>query len=298
MAATTIKLQKFTLFPYSSKPHNDIEQPLKQISLDTHEFYQGCTRVRASFVLVAPAGAKITGMELLLFKGAIPMGCVLRRGYPLDSAGVGAVVPKKGSLDFSRSNAITFRIPMAGIDPDIFEDNTKITATLIVTTSHGAAETVLPKTLKPLVRIGGSAKRYSGRDAEEGGDDWVIPSLRPVLEYFSENHGIYINDISKMNGGKFPPHKTHKFGAEVDVRTTFNRNDFKIDQSLADKIVEMLGDPIHGPKIKEVLVTFDSTSTPDFHKRMNLSTVRGTKALLYLRNVKGHSDHIHLIFNS
>jgi hypothetical protein len=85
-----------------------------------------------------------------------------------------------------------------------------------------------------------NANRYGGRDEEFGGDDWVKPSVKTLIEHFT---GITVGDISNMNGGRFPPHSTHKDGVDMDGYFA-GYNDR--NAATATTIIGHLNDPTYG----------------------------------------------------
>lgn len=75
-------------------------------------------------------------------------------------------------------------------------------------------------TVKKLVWAEG-LPRYQERDPDYGGDGWVLPSVLDVVRYYTNHHpaamhGIAWGDFSRMNGGHFRPHGSHRIGNDVD----------------------------------------------------------------------------------
>jgi hypothetical protein len=109
-----------------------------------------------------------------------------------------------------------------------------------------------------LVRYKGS-DRYGDRDAGKGGDDWVKPSVRTVVKHFD---GITWGDFSNMNGGPFPPHKTHQTGNDVDAKYANGTYPVR-NAATADRMINYLKDSRYGSRIQKVFVTFNAPDTPE-----------------------------------
>ncbi|MFA5583832.1 MAG: hypothetical protein WDA09_06420 [Bacteriovoracaceae bacterium] len=88
------------------------------------------------------------------------------------------------------------------------------------------------KELRILVSTNRGKKIFGGLDTYDtprygmlrtGGDKWLLPSVsRKTEEILDANPSWGLNDGSKLNGGKFKPHKEHKTGTDIDIGNDFN----------------------------------------------------------------------------
>jgi hypothetical protein len=147
----------------------------------------------------------------------------------------------------------------------------------------GAEATAACGSVELLVRYT-AGNRYGGRDPEYGGDDWVRPSVKRLVEHYS---GITLTDFSNMNGGPFPPHASHAAGVDVDVWFPgYNTR----GSAVAERIVEFLNDPSYGSSIAIVGVTH----TREFARAIaGVKLADGRRATDAIQNWKGHADHCH-----
>ncbi|OWY67428.1 hypothetical protein B7486_31830 [cyanobacterium TDX16] len=131
-------------------------------------------------------------------------------------------------------------------------------------------------------------QRYGQRDESEGGDDWVKPSVKTVMEYFSS---LTWGDISNMNGGSFPPHSSHRTGNDIDGWFSgYN----EINAATAATIISHLNDSTYGSRISVVYVTYSrSTGNPFWEAIKNVTLNDGRKAADIIRPANGHATHFH-----
>ena len=136
------------------------------------------------------------------------------------------------------------------------------------------------------------------RDGCVGGDDWVRPSVREVVNHFLGNFTpqITVGDISNMHGGSFSPdHAGHRDGTSVDA--FFNGYD-KGDADTAKNIIRLLNDPVYGTRIQRVLV--DLTFRTNFQDALNdeqgnpIRLIDGRRATDVIGYASGHDTHFHL----
>ena len=134
------------------------------------------------------------------------------------------------------------------------------------------------------------ANRFGHRDLNEGGDDWALPSVIPVLEHYASSN-LY-NDISKMNGGPWADHQTHRDGYDVDGKYT-DGTDSAHTAASAQRMLGYLNDPF-GPRIGTVYVAFTKNPPDGFWTTIkNAHLTDGRAACRVFRNVANHEDHYH-----
>lgn len=157
--------------------------------------------------------------------------------------------------------------------------------------------------------------------ARTGGDKWFLPGYAGLLEtIISHDDDWKYNDLSKLNGGFFPPHSSHKSGRDADIDYAGfdlelledNANDWK---DPLDKIEKLLTDNEHmWPKIKSILISIPPESVTVKKNRFLLSRFQGrclgesdkkryidfdtpTGYYTLLRKWSNHFDHLHIGFN-
>lgn len=157
-----------------------------------------------------------------------------------------------------------------------------------------------------------------------GGDKWIQPVLAPVItSLFSPYHfpggsEWQINDMSKLNGGYFHPHKsTHEAGLDADVifseigDVKFNllANYTKTQWGILLGRLESFLDqnkPYNGYIVDYNLTTTDIGTAEDYvnsrlmnrclgDRFVSLTSAKRTGSLV--RNVPDHTDHYHVRFN-
>ncbi|MBA2518359.1 MAG: hypothetical protein H0V24_01710 [Chloroflexia bacterium] len=141
-----------------------------------------------------------------------------------------------------------------------------------------------------------AGNRYGNRDAANcgkskypcGGDDWVLPDVKKVLEHFPDNNW---GDISNMNGGKFPPHAGHVSGNEADGHFAgYNER----NAAVAKTIIGHLNDSTYGSRITKVLVTYSRKPCDKFCKAIKgVQLADGRMASEVIRPASGHGTHFH-----
>jgi hypothetical protein len=131
--------------------------------------------------------------------------------------------------------------------------------------------------------------RYGPRDDAVGGDDWIRPSVKPVLEHFPD---ISWGDMSNMNGGNFfPPHHSHRDGVDVDgwFQGYNNRN-----AATAQRLIGYLNDRTYGSRIQQVGVTYQRVNGNLFWEAIrNVNLNDGRHARDVIRPWDGHDTHFH-----
>jgi carbonic anhydrase/acetyltransferase-like protein (isoleucine patch superfamily) len=138
-----------------------------------------------------------------------------------------------------------------------------------------------------------------------GGDKWIRPFYSKMFQEMLGDKNWEVNDISKLNGGSFPIHKTHQSGVDMDLftRDPFDLNSERTLNSIEEFLIQEKDKSVY---VKEYLLT--NSGTPEnpsllekkFKNRcigdrfISLTTDHDTGSLI--RNAKDHSDHMHLTF--
>ncbi len=130
----------------------------------------------------------------------------------------------------------------------------------------------------------------AGRDLEQGGDSWALPSTtvyasRLVQDAASDDF-VY-NDFSNMNGGIFRPHSTHQDGLHIDTR--FEGYQAR-DAAAAQRLIAFLNGP-YGGRVRRIGVTF----TGSFRGALAGVTLGdGRAATSVIKDWAHHTEHFHL----
>lgn len=268
---------------------NDVDNsPLQFLSADEHSYFSGHTRIHGTLAVAGKRGDSLQSVELELLQGG-----VLVAHAPLAASAQTALLRPfgtGGSVQVS-SSPLLFELP--ALDATAVKSVTEGTVSLRVRARSANGEEAT-KDFNPatvLVRYKG-ANRYGDRDEAMGGDDWVRPTVRPVLEHFGD---VAFGDLSNMNGGAFLPHATHREGLEADG--WFEGYDAR-DAATAQRLLGYLNDPDYGSRIHSVFVSFDSARQAPFWDAIREATLAdGRQAADVIRNVTGHETHFHWVIS-
>jgi hypothetical protein len=272
---------------------NDIDHaPLAFLSADDHIYFEGNTRIFGTITIEGPEDATIESVELEVIQG----GGVVARGNLADSAR-GALLQTLGSDEqvAIRNSQLLFELPSAQAALINGAEDGTVTLRVKVTAGDKEAEREYGD-VAILVRYD-DTNRYPNssdpddRDGNRGGDDWVTPSVKRIIEHFP---GILVGDISNMNGGSFAPdHAGHRGGFEMDgwFQGYNARN-----AATAATIIGHLNDPTYGSNITTIYVTFQQNNNNVFWNAIkNVILDDGRRARDVIRPAGNHATHFHWI---
>ncbi|RIH90383.1 hypothetical protein Mterra_00451 [Calidithermus terrae] len=266
---------------------NDINnQPLNYLSASAHTYFGGNTRIHGTITVEGAEDDSLTSLELEVLEGS---AVVARANL---AAGVrGALLTAFGDdekVEVSNSQLL-FELPSAQAAAVNQQNNGNLTLRARAKSQNGEEATEEFGAVQKLVRYTG-ANRYGGRDEGVGGDDWVKPSVRTVIEHFA---GLTWGDFSNMNGGPFPPHQTHNDGNDADG--WFNGYNAR-DAATAQTIIGHLNDATYGSRILTVYVTYQQANGNAFWEAIrNVTLNDGRQARDVIRPLGGHTTHFHWI---
>jgi hypothetical protein len=111
------------------------------------------------------------------------------------------------------------------LDIEQFNEKNKLHLVLEVEINGEVFYEELPRKLTPLKWYSHPNLALTGcRDSKVGGALWIHSEAASILDkifsFVGDLKGFAISDISKLNGGYFPPHAGHKNGLQVDYKTT------------------------------------------------------------------------------
>ncbi|HEX8207959.1 MAG TPA: CARDB domain-containing protein [Solirubrobacteraceae bacterium] len=235
--------------------HVPVSAPLDYLSVGPNKFFGGYTRIWGTIRITGDPEDKLTKLELEVIED----GKVKARA-PL-TAGLKPVLYQAfgddGELAVT-TNQHLFSLP-ANDTGDL--DLTHNGAVLVRVRASSEAVPKGPSKEYPtrpqkLIRHQ-EASRYLCCNESEGGDDWVKPSVDPVVANFPAIWG----DASNMNGGPIHPHEEHRTGNDLDGDYDgYSKYDDRGVQvvngaATANKLIGWLNDDEYGSRIERIIVT-------------------------------------------
>ena len=259
---------------------------LKYLSVDgTNGYFYANTRVHGTMIASGPMDDELQSVVLEVIQG----GVVKATAALADLAREGVIKPFGPTGTIERlSNELLFQLPSSeAANVDGTEDGT-LSLRARATSKKGRTATAELPPVELLVRYT-KQNRFGGRDTNHGGDDWATPTVRDIASGYQ---GLLWNDFSKMNGGRFHPHKAHRKG--VDCDGTFG-NYANRDAATAQAIIGHLNHPEYGSKISLVGVEYQTTgpNTAFFDAIKNVTVSGNRRAQDVIRPWAGHTTHFH-----
>jgi hypothetical protein len=263
----------------------------------SNPYYGGNTRIRGSIVIRCPAGDALTSVKLQVRQNhrAVASASLDRAAARLLLVPCGS----RGRIAIAKSRLL-FLLPKAEAARVHASKDMTVGLRVVVKTRRGRSAYRDWNPVILLTRYTGT-NRYGQRDGtvcldldgkpttyQCGGDDWVLPSVRPVLAHYT---GISWNDISNMNGGVFPYHMNHAAGFDADGWFPgYNAR----DAATARTIIGQLNDAAYGSRIEHVYATFSYFGAFwDVIKDVTLDD--GRRASDVIASVPGHETHFHWV---
>ncbi len=121
-------------------------------------------------------------------------------------------------------------------------------------------------------------------------DDWgrghVVDAIVAAGEGWGRPHRIGIGDLSLQNGGRFPPHVTHRHGECIDIRYVSRDGEEPLDLSTR------AGRASHDAEASQELVDALVALGAEEVLADSRSGLRGEA----VRFVSGHANHLHVVF--
>ena len=229
---------------------------LQYLSADDHTYFSGNTRIHGTITVVGTEDDTIASLILEVVQN----GQTVATAHLSSSAQQSLINQTFGTdekVEISTSQLL-FELPSS--EASKVNGSADGILTLRAKAVSGKAKDAKREfgPVQILVRYEGN-NRYGTRDVQRGGDDWVKPSVRRVVQHFSD---ILVNDFSNMNGGSFAPdHQGHQNGQEVDGWFDgFNNR----DAQTAQRMIGYLNDATYGSRIVTVFVTYQRIDTDPF----------------------------------
>jgi hypothetical protein len=277
--------KKMKLLGIPSLVLNDIDDAwLEYLSAAAHTYFSGNTRIHGTIVVEGPKEERLESLDLAVVQnGAVVAVADLTQGVrpTLLDAAFGA--DEKVEVSASRLLFELLSSEAAKVDG---RRNGNVTLRARARCSDGQETERDFGPVQIVVRFTG-ANRYGGRDPHRGGDDWVKPSVKDVLDHFAQ---FTWGDCSNMNAGSFSPdHATHRTGNDADGHFAgFNAR----DAAAAQTLIAALNDDTFGSRIATVYVTF----TPAFRQAIqNVVLDDGRRATAVFNDERNHDTHFHFV---
>jgi hypothetical protein len=270
---------------------------LNFVSVDVaNKFFDGQTKIGGDLRFISKKSDKLVDVKLEITIGASVISAAL------SDKGVKKLIGEKfggedGILKLDVSDRL-FQFDNGSLAGFPFEKNGTVKLTVVATTKTGQHVEAEMGTAAIITQF--ELPRYGDeRDSVQGGDNWVVPSIIPVLEYFSKAPwGLTYNDASNMNGGVFlgskksdKPHAEHKFGLDVDFKYPAFPAQPNTDSLLF--LLDMINDDKYGKRIKEIYVSFNKEFRQAIEGVHLDETHGGALATTIIKNIAGHDDHYH-----
>jgi len=262
-------------------------QSVRFLSAAQHPYFDGFTYLNGTITLEGEETDKITKLYLQI----MDQGVELARAELSTQAAA-----KLLNKSFGKSGKIEIKNPMllfkvfpgelGKLSPT--EDKT-YSFVIQATSKDGATAHKSMNAMSALVLFTG-ASRYDGRDVEQGGDDWLLPSVRAKVD---ELGSLTWGDFSNMNGGIFEPHQLHRDGHSADAWIDGYNNR---DAATADALIALLNGGLAN-RIRFMYVAYRRSEGNAFYNAIRGRTLtNGRKVENVILPDAQHTTHFHLEF--
>ncbi|HEX8205433.1 MAG TPA: CARDB domain-containing protein [Solirubrobacteraceae bacterium] len=235
-----------------------VSDPLNYLSVGPrpNAWFDGYTRIWGTITITGQPDDKITSLELEVIEG----GKVKARA-PL-TAGLKDVLYQAFGADRTlavNTNQHLFSLPANDTgDLDLVNNGSVLVRARVRSEKvPDGPSKEFPTRPKKLIRHG-APDRYGCCNASEGGDEWVKPTVRPVVAAIP----VIWGDASNMNAGPIEPHGEHETGNDLDADYDgYSRWDYRGVQvvagaTTAKKLIGWLNNDTFGSKIERIIVTY------------------------------------------
>ncbi len=262
-------------------------QSVRHLSAAPHTYFDGFTYLNGTITLEGEASDKISKLYLQI----MDQGVELARAELSTQAAA-----KLYNKSFGKSGKIEIKNPMllfkvfpgelGKLAPT--EDKT-YSLVIQATSKNGASAHKSMSAMSALILYTGLS-RYDGRDADQGGDDWLLPSVKKKVD---ELGSLSWGDFSNMNGGVFPPHQLHRDGRSADGWIEgYNSR----DANTADALIALLNGGLAN-KIRFMYVAYRRSEGNAFYNAIRGRTLtNGRKVENVILPDAQHTTHFHLEF--
>jgi hypothetical protein len=266
---------------------NDIDNmPLWHLSTAAHPYFNGNTRIHGTVTVEGASDDELESLVLEIIQG----GAVVATAQLSQSVQETLIGPFGDAEKVEITNSqLLFELPSdEAANVNGTQDGTLTLRASAKSTKGEEATKTFETPIHLLVRYTAN-NRYGPRNGNQGGDDWVKPGLKAIVEHYE---GITLSDFSNMNGGNnYPPHSSHRCGNDVDGR--FEGYSAR-DAATAATIIGQLNDSPFGSGILMVFVTYEKKDTNLFWTAIkDVELDDGRRARDVIRDESGHGNHFH-----
>jgi len=257
---------------------------LSFISGDAHPYFDHFTRINGTVTIEGEKDDSVQDLELQLLDGTTVV----------TTAKLSTQAASKLKKKFGKAGKVEIAAPMLmfKIFPNDTtalngEDDRSFALRMKATSKKGkTAEFNLGKA-DLLVLYHGTA-RYDPRDENVGGDDWLLPSIRTIVNGFS---GVTWGDFSNMNGGRFYPHSEHTVGRSADGWIDgYNQ----MNADTAESLINLLNST-SGRHVQRMYARFSrSSSSPFWNVIRDRKLSNGRPVANVIIPDSEHGTHFHL----
>ena len=260
--------------------------PLTFLSTDAHPYFGMQTRIHGVITVTGATDDSLQSLVLQVIDG----GNVVATANLSQAARSILIQPfgDDGKVEIT-SSQLLFELPSSEASNVNTSSNGVVQLRAKAVSANGEEVTKNVGGVQKLARYTANNRYSTDRDLDQGGDDWIKPSVKPVIEHFS---GINWNDFSNMNAGSFAPdHTSHTTGNDVDGHFSgYNAR----NAATAATIISHLNNPTFGSRISIVYVTFEKSSTNVFWNAIKDVTLNdGRQASKVILPYSGHATHFH-----
>lgn len=264
---------------------HDIDgEPLRYLSIDQHPYFEGDTLIHGTIAITVPPDTSLSTLLVTVLAGEQE---IASGGLSHDAANLLLGAPDPDGVLAIEQSQLLFVLPSSEMMPPDDAHDRQLTVQVTAVATDGSTASLGYGPVGQLVLYRGE-NRYEDRDEARGGDDWLLPSVLPVVTHFED---IVIGDISDMNGGPYPPHVGHQDGNEIDAWFPgYN----ELDRHTALQILEHLNDPEYGSRIELVYVTYERVEGDPIWETIRDETLAdGRAAIDVIQPYPGHDTHFH-----
>jgi hypothetical protein len=288
------------------------ESPLEFISMGEHRFFEGNTLLYGTIALRGERGAILEEITLELLLGG-EVEFIARLTEEAQSELITMPFPPDGFIRFEQDGhkpRALFKLGAWDQDEPVLQEISYKLRVRAKSEGGGESTLDLPRSVKLLIPFKTDAKVFDP-DPQYGGDYWVRPSVKPVIEYFMNLkkgyinlpakteivlNGFLVNDISNMNGGPFEPHVGHRNGCEFDgfFYELKNIDGSDYDEKIALKLIAYLNDECFGSRIEKIFVEPHPEKGDKFWQTIKSAhLLDGRTASDVVQWYAGHRNHFH-----
>lgn len=258
------------------------DSALTAFSAWQHVYFDGNTRLNGTLALRGDADDRLANVSIQVIEG----GQVIATGY-LSAEGRASLLNRtfgtSGVLEVPTSRLL-YEVSACQFPHTNRTTNPRVTLRVVVDTAAGAHAERDVASVPLLVRYTAD-NRHGSRNAQRGGDGWLLPTVRNTIEAIP---GVTWGDMSDMNGGPFTDHGGHDGGTVTEAR--FSGYSAR-NAATARRLIRMLNDPSYGSQIAAVEVTF----TAALRRAIRGVVLNdGRLATDVIRNAPGNVENFHV----